>query len=121
VVRTFWGTTLRMPEAPPWQRLASSFHNGATIPYLLKALRIHSGISDSLSVEECRIELHELLKILCEDPPEPHLVGLETRQSTALTSFAPRRRKSTLRLERSRTEKPRRLSLLNPPRAAAIC
>src|SRR3982751_4621510 len=62
---------------PPWQRIASSFYNGATIPYLLKALRIHSGSSDSLTTEECRSELHQLLTTLCEDPPEPHLVGLE--------------------------------------------
>jgi len=62
---------------PPWQRIASSFYNGATIPYLLKALRIYSGTRDSLSVEECRNEVHRFLKVLCEDPPEPHLVGLE--------------------------------------------
>src|SRR5688572_8851613 len=62
---------------PPWQRIASSFSNGATIPYLLKSLRIYSGTSDSLSPEECRDELRGFLNVLCEEPPEPQLVGLE--------------------------------------------
>lgn len=62
---------------PPWQRIASSFSNGATIPYLIKALRIYSGTSDGLNPKECRDELGEFLKVLCEEPPEPHLVGLE--------------------------------------------
>lgn len=62
---------------PPWQRISSSFSNGATIPYLLKSLRIYSGISDSLSPEECRDELRGFLNVLCEEPPEPQLVGLE--------------------------------------------
>ncbi len=62
---------------PPWQQIASSFSNGATIPYLLKAMRIQAGVDDSVSADECRTELHRLLTMLCEGPPEPHLVGLE--------------------------------------------
>jgi hypothetical protein len=62
---------------PPWQRIASSFPNRATIPYLLKAMRIQAGADDSVSADECRSELYRLLATLCEDPPEPHLVGLE--------------------------------------------
>ena len=49
-----------------------------------------------------------------------HSQGL-TLQSAARTSFARRRRRSTLRFERSKTAKPRRLSSLNPPCEAAIC
>ena len=62
---------------PPWQLIASSFSNGATIPYLLKALRIYSGTSDNLSAEECRNELDGFLRVLSEEPPKPQLVGLK--------------------------------------------
>jgi len=48
-----------------------------------------------------------------------HSQGL-TLQSAARISFARRRRRSTLRLERSRTAKPRRLLSLNPPCEAEI-
>jgi hypothetical protein len=37
----------------------------------------YSGTSDNLSAEECRDELRGFLNVLCEEPPEPELVGLE--------------------------------------------
>jgi hypothetical protein len=61
----------------PWYRVAASFSNGATIPYILKALRIHGGVSDIVAPADCRIELRGLLTMICDDPPPPQYVGLE--------------------------------------------
>src|SRR6266852_558499 len=61
----------------PWYRVAASFYNGATIPYILKALRIQRGASDVLSQEDWKLELHRLLAEMRDEPPPPRYVGLE--------------------------------------------
>ena len=61
----------------PWYRVAASFYNGATIPYILKALRIHRGVSDIVTQADCRRELRDLLATMCNEPPPPQYVGLE--------------------------------------------
>ena len=67
--------TIRMDA--PWYRVAKSFYNGATIPYLLKALRIHRGVTDTVTPKDCGADLENLLTIMCDEPPPPQYVGLE--------------------------------------------
>jgi hypothetical protein len=61
----------------PWHLVPASFTNGATIPYILKALRIFRGEGDNVSAIDCRLEIRYLLSMMCDEPAPPQYVGLE--------------------------------------------
>src|SRR5689334_8387277 len=74
----FTVTSLVEPSMPPWARIAASFYNGATIPYILKAPRIYRGSGDDLTAAECKTELRRLLSDICdgEEPPSRALLKI---------------------------------------------